>query len=48
MNDLANFINGLQPYYKAGEYDYLLNYDKLLDLLSKRFIVFEVHAIKEP
>ncbi|MBL7711698.1 MAG: TraG family conjugative transposon ATPase, partial [Chitinophagaceae bacterium] len=37
--DLANFLNVLEPYYKGGEYDYLLNSDKQLDLLSKRFIV---------
>jgi hypothetical protein len=38
--DVANFLNVLEPYYKGGEYDYLLNSDKQLDLLSKRFIVF--------
>jgi conjugation system TraG family ATPase len=37
----------LQPFYKGGEYDYLLNSDKELDLLNKRFIVFEVDAIKD-
>ena len=31
----------LEPYYRGGEYDYLLNSDKELDLLHKRFIVFE-------
>ncbi len=45
--DLANFLNVLEPYYKGGEYDYLLNSDKQLDLLSKRFVVFEVDAIKD-
>ncbi|MNX58270.1 AAA-like domain protein [compost metagenome] len=45
--DIANFLNVLEPYYKGGEYDYLLNSDKQLDLLSKRFIVFEIDAIKE-
>ncbi|MCS4239850.1 conjugation system TraG family ATPase [Myroides odoratus] len=44
--DIANFLNVLEPYYKGGEYDYLLNSDKQLDLLSKRFIVFEIDAIK--
>ncbi|EJL74371.1 TraG family conjugative transposon ATPase [Chryseobacterium populi] len=43
--DLSNFLNVLEPYYKGGEYDYLLNSDKQLDLLSKRFIVFEIDAI---
>ena len=32
--DLANFLNVLEPYYKGGEYDYLLNSDKQLDLLD--------------
>ena len=45
--DLANFLNVLEPYYRGGEYDYLLNSDKQLDLLSKRFIVFEIDAIKD-
>ena len=43
--DLANFLNVLEPYYKGGEYDYLLNSDKQLDLLDKRFIVFELDNI---
>jgi conjugation system TraG family ATPase len=45
--DVANFLNVLEPYYKGGEYDYLLNSDKELDLLSKRFIVFELDNIKD-
>ena len=45
--DLENFLNVLEPYYRGGEYDYLLNSDKQLDLLSKRFIVFEIDAIKD-
>ena len=45
--DISNFLNVLEPYYKGGEYDYLLNSDKQLDLLSKRFIVFEIDAIKD-
>ncbi len=43
--DLANFLNVLDPYYKGGEYDYLLNSDRQLDLLDKRFIVFELDNI---
>ena len=31
--------------YKRQEYDYLLNSDKQLDLLDKRFIVFELDNI---
>ena len=45
--DVANFLNVLEPYYRGGEYDYLLNSEKQLDLLSKRFIVFEIDAIKD-
>lgn len=45
--DLANFLNVLEPYYSEGEYGYLLNSKKQLDLLSKRFIVFELDAIKD-
>lgn len=45
--DLAGFLNVLEPYYKGGEYDYLLNSDKQPDLLSKRFIVFEIDAIRD-
>lgn len=45
--DIHNFLNVLEPYYKGGEYDFLLNSDKQLDLLSKRFIVFELDNIKD-
>ncbi|WP_121967258.1 TraG family conjugative transposon ATPase [Myroides sp. N17-2] len=45
--DLANFLNVLEPYYKGGEYDYLLNSESELDLLNKRFIVFEIDSIKD-
>ena len=45
--DVANLLNVLEPYYKGGEYDYLLNSDKELDFLNKRFIVFEIDAIKD-
>ena len=45
--DIDNFLNVLEPYYKGGEYDYLLNSDKELDLLHKRFIVFELDNIKD-
>ncbi len=37
----------MEPYYKDGEYDYLLNSDKQMDLLNKRFIVFELDNIKD-
>ena len=45
--DLAGFLNVLEPYYRSGEYDFLLNSDKQLDLLGKRFIVFEIDQIKD-
>lgn len=45
--DIFNFLNVLEPYYKGGEYDYLLNSDSRLDLLNKRFIVFELDNIKD-
>ena len=45
--DVFNFLNVLEPYYRGGEYDYLLNSDKQLDLLGKRFIVFELDNIKD-
>ena len=45
--DIDGFLNVLEPYYKGGEYDYLLNSDKELDLLHKRFIVFEIDQIKD-
>ena len=44
--DIYNFLNVLEPYYMGGEYDYLLNSNKQLDLLNKRFIVFELDNIK--
>lgn len=45
--DVHNFLNVLEPYYRGGEYDFLLNSDKQLDLLNKRFIVFELDNIKD-
>ena len=45
--DIEGFLNVLEPYYRGGEYDYLLNSDKELDLLGKRFIVMEIDAIKD-
>lgn len=45
--DVWGFLNVLEPYYKGGEYDYLLNSDKQFDLQNKRFIVFELDNIKD-
>jgi conjugation system TraG family ATPase len=45
--DMGNFLYVLNPYYRGGEFDYLLNATENLDLLSERFIVFELDNIKE-
>lgn len=43
--DIDGFLNVLEPFYKGGDYDFLLNSDKELDLANKRFIVFELDNI---
>lgn len=43
--DIDGFLNVLEPFYKGGDYDFLLNSDKELDLTGKRFIVFELDNI---
>jgi len=45
--DINSFLYVLKPYYRGGEFDYLLNATAQLDLLSERFIVFELDAIKD-
>jgi conjugation system TraG family ATPase len=45
--DIDNLLFVLRPYYKGGEYDYLLNATENLDLLNRRFIVFELDNIKD-
>ena len=45
--NIDNMLTTLRQYYRGGRFDFLLNSDKELDLLSKRFIVFEIDAIKE-
>lgn len=45
--DLRNFLYVLKPFYKGGTYDYLLNSTLELDLLQKRFIVFEIDQLKD-
>lgn len=45
--DIDGFLNVLEPYYRGGEYDFLLNNDEKLDLLDKRFIVFEIDSIRD-
>ena len=43
--DIDGFLNVLKPFYRGGDYDFLLNSDKELDLTGKRFIVFELDNI---
>lgn len=43
--DINGFLNVLEPFYRGGDYDFLLNSDKELDLTNKRFIVFELDNI---
>lgn len=45
--DIVDFLYVLAPFYRGGTYDYLLNSDKELDLLSKRFIVFEIDKLRD-
>jgi len=45
--DIDNLLFVLRPYYRGGEYDYLLNARENLDLLNRRFIVFELDNIKD-
>ncbi|GGF24204.1 TraG family conjugative transposon ATPase [Echinicola rosea] len=45
--DIDNFLYVLRPYYRGGEFDYLLNARENLDLLEQRFIVFELDNIKD-
>jgi len=45
--DMDNFLYVLRPFYKGGEYDFLLNAREQLDLLQQRFIVFELDTIKD-
>ncbi|KAA4382425.1 TraG family conjugative transposon ATPase, partial [Bacteroides ovatus] len=45
--NIDNMLITLRQYYKGGRYDFLLNSRANIDLLSKRFVVFEVDSIKE-
>ena len=45
--DIDNLLVTLRQYYRGGRYDFLLNSTENIDLLSKRFIVFEIDSIKE-
>jgi conjugation system TraG family ATPase len=45
--DLVNFLYVLEPFYRGGEYDYLLNSEEELNLVEETFIVFELDNIKD-
>lgn len=45
--DIDNFLTTLRQYYCGGRFDFLLNSKENIDLLNKRFVVFEVDSIKE-
>lgn len=45
--DIDNFLYVLRPYYKGGEFDYLLNATGNLNLLDQRFVVIELDSIKD-
>jgi conjugation system TraG family ATPase len=45
--DIENLLQVLRPYSEGGMYDYLLNATENIDLLEKRFIVFEIDNIKD-
>lgn len=45
--DVSNFLYVLRPYYRGGEFDYLLNASENLDIQHQPFIVFEIDNIKD-
>lgn len=45
--DLDNLLYVLKPFYKNGEFGFLLNATENLDLMKQRFIVFELDNIKD-
>lgn len=45
--NIDNMLTTLRQYYEGGRFDFLLNSGENIDLLSKRFIVFEIDSIKE-
>jgi len=45
--NIDNFLTTLRQYYQGERYDFLLNSTENIDLLNKRFVVFEVDSIKE-
>ena len=45
--DIDNFLTTLRQYYHGGRYNFLLNSKENIDLLNKRFVVFEIDAVKD-
>ncbi|WP_276484738.1 TraG family conjugative transposon ATPase [Paraflavitalea pollutisoli] len=45
--DIDSFLYVLRPYYRGGEYDYLLNADGKQDLLNQPFVVVELDNLKD-
>ncbi len=45
--DLKSYLLTLEQFYKDGSYGYLLNSPARIDILSDRFVVFEIDAIKD-
>ncbi len=45
--NIDNFLTTLRQYYRGGRYDFLLNSTENIDLLHKRFVVFEIDSIKD-
>lgn len=45
--DMHNFLYVLRPFYKGGEFDYLLNARENLDVLNQPFVVIELDNIKD-
>ncbi len=45
--NIDNMLTTLRQYYRGGRFDFLLNSTQNIDLLNKRFIVFEIDSIKE-
>ncbi|MFI3306919.1 MAG: TraG family conjugative transposon ATPase, partial [Rikenellaceae bacterium] len=45
--NIDNFLTTTRQYYRGGRYDFLLNSTANIDLLTKRFVVFEIDSIKD-
>lgn len=45
--NIDNFLTTLRQYYRGGRYDFLLNSAENIDLLNKRFVVFEIDNVKD-